>query len=681
MSEIASAFVTIAPSARGFGSSLNSQVGPQVTRSGGLMGATLGKSLLKGFIAIGVATKIAQFLGDSVSEAREANKVAALTNNVIKTTGGVAKVSAVQVNRLADALSRKTGIDDEQIATSENLLLTFKNIKREGTGLENIFNRATRASVDLSAAGFGSIESTAKMLGKALNDPLKGLTALGRAGVTFTQQQQDQIKALVASGDALKAQKIILAEVESQVGGAAAAQATNADKARVALSNLKEMIGKALVPVLDALAGLFVNRVAPAITSFVTGLQNGSGAGGRFAAFIRDDLVPVLQKSLPPILAGLRNGFNQVRNAIEDNKPQLVQIGNAIKKLIPVVAALAGKWLGYLAFQLQVIIRVVGAVVKTFNTVRSTAISVGQAVLASASFFAKFAESVRQKFANAVAFAKAVPGKIKAALGNLGSLLYSAGQAVVQGLINGITAKLGALKAKASELAGIIKDHLPGSPVKTGPLRVLNKGYAGGQIVKMVADGMTAALPKLDAPLEKLGKKVKEKVAKLRDTLQGLKQDFASLVDPIASAFTGNMFEATTAKDFVASLMGTKGTLTGLVDAFKTLIGQGLNPKFLYELFQSGNAGLILDLAKNPELAAQAGGLFGDINSLSTQLGQAVAGATPDGKAITAAIDKTNEKLDKLIDATKNTGSDVGAAVNGAASNGHKRGGKKGGKR
>ena len=32
------------------------------------------------------------------------------------------------------------------------------------------------------------------MLGKALNDPVKGITALGRAGVTFTDEQKKQIK-------------------------------------------------------------------------------------------------------------------------------------------------------------------------------------------------------------------------------------------------------------------------------------------------------------------------------------------------------------------------------------------------------------------------------------------------------------------------------------------------------
>src|ERR1700712_5749455 len=69
--------------------------------------------------------------------------------------------------------------------------------------------------------------------GKALNDPLKGISALSRAGVTFTQSQQDSIKAMVGANDLLGAQKIILGEVEKQVGGTAKATATNGEKASV----------------------------------------------------------------------------------------------------------------------------------------------------------------------------------------------------------------------------------------------------------------------------------------------------------------------------------------------------------------------------------------------------------------------------------------------------------------
>ena len=55
--------------------------------------------------------------------------------------------------------------------------------------------------------------NAAVLVGKALNDPKKGLTALRRVGVQFTDAQEDQIKALVKSGKTMDAQKIILREL------------------------------------------------------------------------------------------------------------------------------------------------------------------------------------------------------------------------------------------------------------------------------------------------------------------------------------------------------------------------------------------------------------------------------------------------------------------------------------
>lgn len=233
------------------------------------------KKNLAGAALVGGAAFVAlgKGIGTSISEFRESQKVAATTAAIIKSTGGVANVSAKGIDKLSNAISRKTGIDDEAIATGSNLLLTFKNVQNQVGKGNNIFDQATAAAVDLSAAGFGSIDSASVMLGKALNDPLKGLTALGRAGVTFTADQQKTIKALIATGtqsDRLTAQQKILKEVQSQVGGTAAAQATSTDKMKVALGNLAETAGGVLVPALD--------KAARALTVGITFLQNNKTA-------------------------------------------------------------------------------------------------------------------------------------------------------------------------------------------------------------------------------------------------------------------------------------------------------------------------------------------------------------------------------------------------------------------
>lgn len=200
--------------------------------------------------AIGGVTR---FLGDMIGEARESVKVSASTAQGIKTIGASSWTSAQQIGELSQKISEKIGVDDELIQQSANLLLTFKNVKNAAGENNDVFNRAVMASQDLAAKGFGSADSAAKMLGKALNDPIKGITALSRAGVTFTQGQKDQIEKLVESGDLLGAQKIIMGELEAQIGGTAEATATAGDKMATTWANFQENLGTAVLPLLDGL--------------------------------------------------------------------------------------------------------------------------------------------------------------------------------------------------------------------------------------------------------------------------------------------------------------------------------------------------------------------------------------------------------------------------------------------
>lgn len=254
------------------------------------MGGALAK--LGGVIAAaGIGRAFATFLGSSVAEAREANKVAAQTAQVIKTTGGVANVTADNVDALADALSRKSGIDDDVIASSEAVLLTFTKVRNEVGEGNAVFDRATQAALDMSVALKTDLQGATLQIGKALNDPIKGITALSRAGVSFTEEQKNLIKSLVETGDVLGAQKIILDELATEFGGQAEAQATAAEKARVGWANYKEEIGKRLVPVIDALFTKF-NEALPAIETATLGVIDGIVPAWHR---LRDALGPVIE--------------------------------------------------------------------------------------------------------------------------------------------------------------------------------------------------------------------------------------------------------------------------------------------------------------------------------------------------------------------------------------------------
>ena len=169
-----------------------------------------------------------------------------------KNTGAV----TARLQEFADQTMKQTAIDDEVIKATQAKLLTFKNLARTADVMGGAMDRATLAAIDLAAAGFGSAETNATQLGKALQDPIKGITALARAGVTFTQQERDKIKVLVESGKMLEAQDMILSAIETQVGGTAAATATGSAKMTAAFGELSEALGTALLPLFEALVPL-----------------------------------------------------------------------------------------------------------------------------------------------------------------------------------------------------------------------------------------------------------------------------------------------------------------------------------------------------------------------------------------------------------------------------------------
>lgn len=137
----------------------------------------------------------------------------------LKSTGGVAGFTSQELQTMASSMQNLTTFGDEAVIEMQSLLLTFTNIRGE------IFERATPAILDMATAMGTDLKGASIQLGKALNDPVKGVGALADAGVQFTEKQQATIKALVDTGNTAKAQEIILAELETQFGGAAAAAA------------------------------------------------------------------------------------------------------------------------------------------------------------------------------------------------------------------------------------------------------------------------------------------------------------------------------------------------------------------------------------------------------------------------------------------------------------------------
>ena len=193
-----------------------------------------------------------------------ANSADARVRNIAKSMGLFGDQSdavAERLNNLADKIELQTGMDGNAIQLTQAKLLTFKELANTADELGGNFDRATQAAVDMAAAGFGAAEQNAVQLGKALNDPINGLTALRRSGITFTEEEQAKIKTLAESNRMHEAQALVLAAIETQVGGTAAATANASVQIKAALTQGFEEVGKPLAEALASITPQFLEFV------------------------------------------------------------------------------------------------------------------------------------------------------------------------------------------------------------------------------------------------------------------------------------------------------------------------------------------------------------------------------------------------------------------------------------
>lgn len=285
---------------------------------GGLKG--VGTKLVAGLAAFGIG----HFLKEATLEAEEANKALATTAQLIESTGGKANVSLKQIENLSKDLLFRIGVDDTEVVKASNVLLTFTNV----TG--DIFDETIMRAADMSAVFGTDLAGASMQLGKALNDPIKGLTALSRAGVSFTAEQKEQIKAMVKAGDTAGAQRLILDELARQFGGTAEASASASKRIGAYFGELKESLGSAIVPAIEG--------IAPSLISLLEALQGPMAEIGKMFATFLQPLIDVISVVLPPLIDILGSVFEVIGATLSALAPVIEPIVTIIAQLADIFA-------------------------------------------------------------------------------------------------------------------------------------------------------------------------------------------------------------------------------------------------------------------------------------------------------------------------------------------------------
>ena len=231
----------------------------------GLTGAI--SSNKEALASLGVAAGIAfAAITDEIKEATDAaskhQNIEAQLQAVLTSTKDVSGATAEGINQLAESLMLTTGYSKDTILSVDNLLLGFTNISSQ------TMPAATQAILDFANRTGNDAVSSTMLLGRALDDPTKGMTALRREGLVLSAQQQQMVKDFQASGDMANAQGVILDALKTKYGGAAEQSNTMAFQQRLLTSQIEEMqisIGTALLPVLTSM----MEKIEPIITAVV----------------------------------------------------------------------------------------------------------------------------------------------------------------------------------------------------------------------------------------------------------------------------------------------------------------------------------------------------------------------------------------------------------------------------
>lgn len=284
--------------------------------------------------AIGAAGLMAAgYLKSAVEAAAKGEDNFKDLQQTIKSTGGAAGYSADQIRSMAKEISSQTTFTTGEVMKGQNMLLTFTNIQGD------VFKQASGAMMDMAQKFKSDAPQVAIQLGKALNDPVKGITALTRVGVSFTEQQKGQIKAMVQAGDVAGAQKVILGELNKEFGGQAQAATETYNGQLKQMSNnmnsVKSTIGSVLLPYLTQIAK-HLNDGAQSLANFASKHKNVIAAVLSVTAVLGTFIggAGVLQKVLG-VLGPTIKGLNST-------------IGDMILPIIAVIGAITVLTLAYM---------------------------------------------------------------------------------------------------------------------------------------------------------------------------------------------------------------------------------------------------------------------------------------------------------------------------------------------
>ena len=560
------------------------------------------------------STALVGAIGSAVQAASDYQKLGFQTAAVLKSTGNAANTSVEGIQKLASNLESLSGVDEALIINSENVLATFTKVNN-GVGAGNdIFDQATKAALNMSSALGTDLQGSTIQIGKALNDPIKGITALSRAGVSFTEQQKEQIKTMAKSGDTLGAQKLILKELNTEFGGAAEAAgkgfAGSMARLKDSVSDATRDIATKFLPTITNIA----DGLSMLVKGDLGGFTNKMKEIGDQAKEFGINVINKLRESWPMIKAEFLKWGTAAITWISEAIPKFYEkygefvlaLFARITETLPGLLDKVAKWRdAFVAW-------VPGAITKLLENVSKLGAKLSEWISLHG------ADLVADLVQWAIAFAgfalKSLPGlllnlgKVIIAIGKwiitdgvpmLIKLAFNLGKAIIDGVWEGISKATSGFTEKISTW---FKENVIGGVKKLLGIQSPSKVFEeiGGNVVKGFENGLSTIsaskiASRFSAVVDVVNTRLKDSLSKAKTNLDSAKQAFDNFAQGAKSSITGGIsfVDALTGskesgKTFIDSLSGQAAKAKEFASKVATLLSMGFKESGIQQVLSAG---------------------------------------------------------------------------------------------
>ena len=325
---------------------------------GGAVGAALGGVLLQ---AVGQLKALTE---EGVQALAKQESLEARIAAALRRRGEAAEELTAKLSQMAEQMKVANAVDDDAIRGAQLVFLAYQNIGTEAVP------RATQAAIDLALAlrQVGgeqvSLEETARLLGRALNDPAQGMGALVRAGIQLDEQTKKTITTLQQQGRIAEAQAMLLSEIEKRVGGTGQAFAQSAQGIQQLFQLTLADLGKALAPLVLEIQKSVLPVFTQILQTIIPLLSQITQAVGQILAplaqKIAETLKPVVEalvKALAPVIDIVVKLATAIANALQ---PVLEALGAVLSDVLGMLA----EALNEVMADLQPVLEEIGAILR-----------------------------------------------------------------------------------------------------------------------------------------------------------------------------------------------------------------------------------------------------------------------------------------------------------------------------